>query len=362
MSLRTLITATGSYIPTVTVKNSDFLNNKFFDSSGKLIDKPPEEIVRKFEEITGIKERRYARKDQVTSDLGYLSAVKAIESSRIDPESLDYIIVAHNFGDVSYDNRFSSFVPSIAARIKNKLRINNPYLTASDLPFGCPGWLQALIQCHSFFKSGEGKKALIIGAETLSRISDPHDRDSMLYSDGAGATILECVETDEKVGILSSLARSDTERYAELLKMGVSYNPDYKGDNLFLKMEGNKLYKYAITYVPPLVKGAILKAGLSLEDISKIFIHQANEKMDEEIVRRIFHLFDKVDVTKNEIYDIMPMSISYLGNSSVATLPTLLDITINKLIDRHKYESGKNYVFASVGAGMNINAVVYKTH
>ena len=105
----------------------------------------------------------------------------------VDPETLDYVIVAHNFGDVQADRLRLDFCPTLAARIKERLRIKNPSCVAYDLPFGCPGWLQAVIQADYFLRSSDAARALIVGAETLSRVSDPHDRDSMIYADGAGA-------------------------------------------------------------------------------------------------------------------------------------------------------------------------------
>lgn len=357
--IRTVITGTGSYIPTVKVKNEDFLDNEFYTPKGEKITTPNEETISKFFKITGIAERRYVTNDLNASDIGYYAAKDALESSGIDKESIDYIIVAHNFGDISYEDRYSDFVPTLAGRIKKSLGIENPYCVATDLPFGCPGWLQGMIQADIFLKAGAGKRAMVIGAETLSRISDPHDRDSMIYSDGAGATILESTEDDGKIGLLSHCTRSDTIQHAELLHMGNSYNPDHKKKNLYLKMEGHKLYKYAISKVPGVVKEALDEAELDLTDISQIYIHQANEKMDEEILRRLFHLYGKEDITKEEIHSMMPMTISYLGNSSVATLPTLMDLTIKNQVTGHKFTSGEKIVFASVGAGMNINAAVY---
>lgn len=116
---------------------------------------------------------------------------------------MDYIIVAHNFGDVDANNKRSDFVPSIAARVKYKLEIENLYIVAYDLPFGCPGWLQGIIQADYYIKSGDAKRILVIGSEVLSRVCDPHDRDSMLYADGAGAVIIEAKENNVPVGILA---------------------------------------------------------------------------------------------------------------------------------------------------------------
>ena len=111
-------------------------------------------IIDKFQEITGIEERRYAKPEQNASDLAFLAAADALETSGIDKETLDYIIVAHNFGDVSYDSNRVSLVPSLASRVKALLKISNPDCIAYDLSFGCPGWLEAVIQATIISKPG----------------------------------------------------------------------------------------------------------------------------------------------------------------------------------------------------------------
>jgi 3-oxoacyl-[acyl-carrier-protein] synthase III len=355
-----VIVGTGCYIPEKIVRNEDFHNYVFYESSGKIMEKPVSEITQKFEEITGIKERRYVTDELLTSDISYLAAKDALDSSGIDMESLDYIICAHNFGDVKSDNHRSDFVPSIAARVKHKLGIDNPKTIAFDLPFGCPGWLQGMINADSFIKTGNAKRAMIIGGETLSRVSDPHDRDSMIYSDGAGATIIEGQDTCGEAGILSYSSRSDTKIHSQMLSMGKSSNPNYQGSELFLKMQGHKLYKYALQTVPELVKESIDKARLSIENISMVLLHQANEKMDIEILKRLYNLYGIKDIVTDFIKKVLPMSISWLGNSSVATLPTMLDLILKDKFTGYSFRKNEIAVFASVGAGMNINSMVYK--
>lgn len=351
-----VIIGTGSYIPTRRILNSDFLTNEFYDSNGSKFKTSNEDIIKKFEKISGISERRYVTDDFCTSDIAFLAAKDALTSSNTDKESLDCIIVAHNFGDVKAGTTRPDLVPTIASRVKQKLGIKNPKTTAFDLPFGCPGWLQGMIHADYFLKSGDAKRALVIGAETLSRISDPHDRDSMLYADGAGATILEAVESLTPVGILSHDSRTDTFEEAYLLRMDKSYNPDYSSNELFLKMDGHKLYEYALKTVPQVVKNSIDKASLSIGDIKKVLIHQANEKMDEAILKRLYDLYSEKEIPQY----VMPMTISLLGNSSVATVPTLLDLFLNNELKNHQAKKGDTIVFASVGAGMNINSMVYK--
>ncbi len=352
-----VITGSGSYIPSKLVKNESFLANEFYESNGNKIEKSNQEIIDKFQEITTIAERHYINDQKVTSDIAYLAAVDAINSSSIDKEELDYIIVAHNFGDVKKDNKRSDFVPSLAARVKHKLEIKNPGTVAYDITFGCPGWLQAVIQADYFIKSGDAKKILVIGAEALSRISDPHDRDCMLYADGAGAVVMEAKISETPVGILAHKTRSDTFLYSKMLHMDKSFNPDIKNKNdLFLKMNGRKLYQYALETVPQAIKDCLEKSNTHLSEISKVLIHQANGKMDDAILKRLFALYNIVDLPEN----IMPMTVSFLGNTSVATLPTLLDLILKDKLVPHIIKSGDKLIFASVGAGMNINALVYK--
>ncbi len=356
-TIYSVITGTGSYIPTKCMRNEDFLTNEFYEINGKKLDKTNQEIIDKFLEITTIAERRYVTDDLTTSDIAYYSAVEAIKSANIDKEELDYIIVAHNFGDLKADNKQLDIVPSLAARVKHKLEIKNPYTVAYDLPFGCPGWLQGIIQADYFIKSGDAKKILVIGADILSRISDPHDRDSMLYADGAGATILEAKKSDTPIGILAHKTRSDTFLYSKMLFMGKSYNPDIENkDNSFLKMNGRKLYQYALENVPQAIKDCLEKSNTHLSEIKKVLIHQANGKMDDAMLARLYKLYNIADLPEN----IMPMTVSWLGNSSVATIPTLLDLVLKGKMEPYKINKGDTFVFASVGAGMNINALTYK--
>lgn len=351
-----VISGSGKYIPKDIVPNSSFHDTVFYDESGDPISRPAEEITEKFQQITDISERRYAPEDLNTSDLAYLAAKDALESSGVDKESLDYIIVAHNFGDVRADNKRSDFVPTIASRVKFKLGIQNPETVAYDLPFGCPGWLQGVIQADYYIKSGDAKKVMVIGAEVLSRVSDPHDRDSMLYSDGAGAVILEAKESEEETGILAHNTRTDIYEFEQMLRMDHSYNKNLEEKELYLKMNGRKLYEYALKTVPLAIKKCLDKTKYDIKDIKKVLIHQANGKMDDAILKRLFALYNIKKVPEN----IMPMTISWLGNSSVATLPTLYDLITKGNFEGHKIEKGDVIIFASVGAGMNINSVVYK--
>lgn len=354
--IRSVITATGSHIPAVRVPNEHFLDHDFRGTDQQPLNKTNEEILQQFESITGIRERRYATDEQVTTDLAYAAARDALHSSGIDPETLDGIIVAHNFGDVQAGSRRSDQVPALAARVKSRLEIHNPHAAAFDLVFGCPGWLQGVIVADSMIRAGDNKRMMIIGADTLSRISDPHDRDSLIYADGAGAVIVEGRETAENIGILSRAVRSDTLEHSNMLFMGSSYNPEAFLEALFLKMEGRKLYRYALNTVAVAMREALLRADVDLRDVKKVLIHQANGKMDEAILEAVYALYG----ISEPPHDVMPLTISWLGNSSVATVPTLLDLILKGQVEGHTIAPGDLVLFASVGAGMHINAVVYR--
>ena len=347
------ITGSGSYIPSLKVTNQDFSNHEFLNEDGSTLNQTNEIIAQKFTEITGIIERRYVQDNQITSEIATIAAQKAIEDAKIDIETLDYIIFAHNFGDVKKDAIQGDTLPSLAARVKYNLRIKNPKCVAYDMLFGCPGWVESVIQAQAFIKAGMAKKCLVIGAETLSRVVDPHDRDSMIYSDGAGATVIEA--TDDEGGILGHASASYTYDEANYLFFGNSYNKTHDPDVRYIKMYGRKIYEFALSNVPLAMKECLDEAQIDISQVKKILIHQANEKMDEAIIQRFYKLF-KTTVPEG----IMPMSIHKLGNSSVATVPTLYDLIIKGEIENQSLNKGDIILFASVGAGMNINAIVYK--
>ena len=347
------ITGSGSYIPTEIVSNKDFSQHVFLNDDGTPFPHPNDIVAEKFLEITGIQERRYVTDDLQTSDIAFIAAKRAIEDAKIDPETLDYIIFAHNFGNVKKGAIQTDSLPSLATRVKFDLRIKNPKCVAYDMLFGCPGWVEGVIQAQAFIKAGMAKKCLVIGAETLSRVVDLHDRDSMIYSDGAGATIIEA--TDEAGGILAHESATFTYDEAYYLFFGNSFNKTHDPDVRYIKMHGRKIYEFALSNVPKAMKEFLEKSGIDISQIKKILIHQANEKMDEAIIQRFYKLHGQTPPD-----GIMPMSIHKLGNSSVATVPTLYDLLVKGKLENHSIHKGDIILFASVGAGMNVNAIVYK--
>ncbi len=352
--IHSVITGTGSYIPDNIVAGNHFLNHTFFDNGVKL-EKENQEIVDKFSEITEIIERRYIDDELVNSQMGAIAAEKAIADAGINKEDLDHIIFCHNFGDVRLNSNRMDMLPALAAKVKQILAIENPDCVAYDVIFGCPGWVQGMIQADYLIRSGDAKHVLVIGSETLSRIVDPHDRDSMIFADGAGATVLSATESETPTGIIAHKSQTFGS-YASLLTMGSSNNPSVVNGNTYLKMNGRKLYEFAVITVPQVVKLALDKSGIGIEQVKTVFIHQANGKMDNAIMKRLFKLYGKESVPDN----LVPMTISWLGNSSVATVPTLIDLVRNNRVDGYKVEKGEYAIFASVGAGMHINAIVYQ--
>ncbi len=347
------ITGSGSYIPSEIVTNKDFIKHVFLNEDGTSFPLPNEVITEKFYDISGIEERRYVSDDLQTSDIATIAAKKAIEDSKIDPESLDYIIFAHNFGNVKKGAIQTDLLPSLASRVKFDLRIKNPKCVCYDMLFGCPGWVEGVIQAQAFIKAGMAKKCLVIGAETLSRVVDIHDRDSMIYSDGAGATILEA--TEEEGGIIAHESATFTYDEAYYLFFGNSFNKSHDPDVRYIKMHGRKIYEFALSQVPKAMAACLEKSGIDISEVKKILIHQANEKMDEAIIERFYRIYKQ-----STPEDIMPMSIHKLGNSSVATVPTLYDLLVKGNVKNHSIQKGDVILFASVGAGMNINAIVYR--
>lgn len=347
------ITGTGSYIPTVLTKNTDFSHHEFLNVDGTSFAYENEVVIDKFKAITGIEERRYAADHLNTSDMAFYAAEKAIADAQIDKETLDYIIFAHNFGDVSHGQSQGDTLPSLATRVKHHLKIKNPKCVAYDILFGCPGWIEGVIQANAFIKSGIAKRCLVIGAETLSRVVDSFDRDSMIYSDGAGATIIEATDTHGE--ILAHASATYAYEEANYLFFGKSYSEKDTTGNSYIKMHGRKIYEFAVTNVPKAMKECLDASGLGIADVKKIFIHQANEKMDEAIVKRFYKAYGMAMPE-----GIMPMNIKENGNSSVATIPTLFDMVKNGKLPPHSIHKGDVVIFASVGAGMNINAIIYR--
>ena len=179
----------------------------------------------------------------------------------------------------------------------------------------------------------------------------------MIYADGSGAAILE-MDNSSNSGILSYNSATYTfNGENEFIYYGASNNPEHnkKSNKKYIKMQGRKVYEFALTNVPAAMKDCFDESNCKIENLKKIFIHQANKKMDEAIIKRFSRLY-KFSPPE----DILPMNIEEFGNSSVATIPTLFDLVRKTNYKGHSLTKGDIIMFASVGAGMNINAITYK--
>ena len=356
MNKATRIVGTGSVIPERVVPNSDFINHTFVDEDGTPFPSTNDVIIEKFKKITEIESRRYIREDQVSSDIATEAAEKALADAGWDRESFDMLIVGQNFGDVEHGSRHMDQMPSIASRVKHGLGIANPNCIAFDVLSGCPGWIQGVHVMEAYFRAGMAKRALIVGADALSRVIDYYDRNQMIFADGAGAVCFERQDAEEGKGLLGLASVTYTKEEALYLKSNPSNNTEIDRSERLIKMSGRKIYEFALRHVPNAMKAALEDAGVHLTDVDKIFMHQANAKLDHAVGERLYKLYGM----KADLDQVMPMSIQWLGNSSVATVPTLLDMVRKEKYQGHEVNEGDVLLFASVGAGMNINAFVYR--
>ena len=354
MPKNSVILGSGCHLPSRRITNNDFLNHAFYKKDGTPITKDTKEVVKKLEEISGIAERRYIDFGHDSAQMGYLASEQAIQAAGIDREAIGGIILAHNFGNLRPEDPQTHLIPNMAAMVKNRLGIKNPQCVAFDLLFGCPGWLQAMIQAHLSLQMGVAEHILVVGVETMSPILEEHDLDGMLFGDGAGAVVLSAVEEPEKRGILSFKTVSHCEEEVDYLNMGPSCKPDVPGHHV--KMQGRMVYRYAVQNVPSVVMDALNEAQVPISHIKSFLLHQANEKMLRAIVDRLL----KQNNLEADIDTVLPLSVQWFGNSSVATIPTLLDMILRNKMPEHSLSPGDEVVFGAVGAGMHANAMVYR--
>ena len=153
-------------------------------------------------------------------------------------------------------------MPNLAAKVKQRLGIKNSRCVAYDILFGCPSWVQAFIQAEYYIQSGDVNRVLVVGADTVSRMTDPHDIDGMLFADGAGAAVLERMDVDpsDPKGVLAHLTVSDCMAEADYLKMAESLDPNTEGD--YIRMNGKGVFRYAVTKVPEAINECLEKTSL----------------------------------------------------------------------------------------------------
>ncbi len=313
------------------------------------------EIVAKLEAISGIRERRYVPFDEDSVRLMTEASRIAVEDAGIDVNQLSGIIVAHNAGNMVPKSGAFHTVPNLAASLKHELNCTSHQCFAYDILFGCPGWLQGVIQAWQAIRLGEAEHILVTGLEVASRLLDPHDPDSMILADGCGACVVSRVG-DREAGVIASSTFSHAMDDNRIIYLGPSNKPGVAGDCYF-HMNGRAVYKYATEWVPKVIKDVLDKSGVTIEEIDMFLLHQANAKMLGAIAENIAMLYD---VPFESISGKFPATIEFLGNTSVATIPTLLDMVLKNKLDGYRINAGDLAVMASVGAGMHCNALVYR--
>ncbi|PHS32051.1 MAG: 3-oxoacyl-ACP synthase [Alkaliphilus sp.] len=289
------IIGTGSYLPPKIVTNFDL--EKIMHTTDEWI-----------RSRTGIESRRVADEKTATSDLATIAARKALEDANLMAEDLDLIIVATVTPDMMF--------PSTACLVQKNLEAGKA--VAFDIEAACSGFLYALTIGEQFIKGGVYKNALIIGAETLSKILDPEDRNtSVLFGDGAGAIVIQ--KTTDNTGILSSYLGTDGSK-GEVLKQpaGGSRIPStYESvkDKLhYVKMEGNEVFRFAVRIMGKAAMEALKLSNIKIQDIDFLIPHQANIRIIEAAAKRLELPMDKVYV-----------NLDKYGNMSAASVPVALD-------------------------------------
>ena len=319
------IKGVGSYVPSRVVTNDDLSN---------LVDTSNEWIV----ERTGIYERRISEGED-TTDIAYKAAKIALEDSGIKGEELDLIIVATITPDY--------FTPSVACMIQKKLNARNA--TAFDINAACTGFIYALEVGESLLKTGRYKKALIIGAETLSKIVDWNDRSTcVLFGDGAGCCIIESLN-DSKSGIINTYSISEGENGDSLI-CGANdlINPfvlEKKVKSKYVSMNGREVFKFATRAMVEAVKNVLEGTDYTLEDIDYVIPHQAN-------LRIIDYAAKKLKLPLEKFYT----NLSSVGNTSSASVP----IALAQLNSENKINTGDLLVLVGFGGGLTCGATLIK--
>ena len=319
--IRSVIAGCGGYLPETVLTNDDLT---------KIVDTSDEWIV----ERTGIRERRIAAEGELTSDLGTAAAEQALERAGIDARDIDLIVLATS----TPDNTF----PATAVSIQANLGIQQG--AAFDLQAVCSGFVYALSTADNFLKSGQFKRALVIGSETFSRILDWEDRGTcVLFGDGAGALVLEARKLNGaglERGILTSELRSDG-RHKE--KLFVDGGPSSTGTVGHLRMHGREVFRHAVTNIADVIKETLAESGYSADDIDWFVPHQANKRILDGTARKIGLDPDKV-----------VMTVENHANTSAASIP----LALNTALEDGRLKENQLVLMEAMGGGFTWGAVL----
>jgi len=323
MSVFSRIAGTGSYLPEKVLSNHDL--EKMVETSDQWI-----------QERTGIKKRHIAEDAQTTCDLAEQAAIRALDAAGKGAEDLDLIIVATTTPDKVF--------PSTACLLQQ--RLGNHGCPAFDIQAVCTGFVYAMDVANKFIKTGAARTALVVGAETLSRITDWTDRGTcILFGDGAGAVVLE---SSDKPGILSTHLHADG-AYGELLHVpgGISRGFDLEmpdgSDPHFMQMKGNEVFKMAVNTLGRIVDETLAANGMKKSDIDWLVPHQANIRIIKATARKLSMDMDNVVVTVGEH-----------GNTSAASVPLALDTAVRD----GRIKRGETLLLEAFGGGFTWGSIL----
>lgn len=324
-TLYSRVLGTGSYLPPDRVTNQELADRLAKDG----IATSDEWIVAR----TGIRARHFAAPDVTTSDLALVAAQRAIEAADVDPQSIDLIIVATSTPDFVF--------PSTACLLQNKLGIKNGG-AAFDVQAVCSGFAYALATADSFIRTGQHRMALVIGAETFSRILDFKDRTTcVLFGDGAGAVVLSA---SEEPGILGSALHADGS-YSNILCTPGNVNRGVIAGSAFLHMDGQAVFKLAVNVLEKVAIEALSKAELASEQVDWLIPHQANIRIMTSTCRKLGLPQERMIVTVDEH-----------GNTSAASIPLALDVAVRD----GRIKRGQHVLIEGVGGGFTWGASVFR--
>jgi 3-oxoacyl-[acyl-carrier-protein] synthase-3 len=320
---RSIVLGCGSYLPQLTVTNDD-LARKLDTSDAWIVQR------------TGIRERHIAAKGEVTSDLGLAAARAALSAAGIDAQAIDLIVL----GTSTPDNTF----PATAVAIQAGLGITHG--AAFDIQAVCSGFVFALATADGLMKTGAFKRALVIGAETFSRILDWSDRSTcVLFGDGAGAVILEAATqpgTRDDRGILTAHLRSDG-RYKD--KLYVDGGPSSTGTVGRLRMEGREVFRHAVAMISDVIEDVFRDTGYAAKDIDWFVPHQANKRIIDGSAHKLGIPPEKVVTT-----------VAYHGNTSAASIPLALSVAVAD----GRIKKGHLVLLEAMGGGFTWGAILLR--
>ncbi len=322
------ILGTGSYTPERILTNKDL---------EKMVETNDEWIV----DRTGIRERKIAASDQVTTDLALIAAKKALEAAQTTPEEIDLIL----FATVTPDQ----VMPSAACVLQTKLGCRK--VMAFDLSAACTGFLYGLSVAHQFIQTGQYNKVLVVGAEVLSRIVDFTDRETcILFGDGAGAVVLGAAEPGEKSQVLSCHMQADGSLGELFTQPGGGSAMPFSQEVLdgrlqYVRMRGREIFKHAVRTMASSCEEALRANNLTKTDIQWVIPHQANQRIIDAVAKHLEVPSEKVIC-----------NLQYNGNTSAASVPMALDVAVRD----GRIQRGDTVLLTAFGAGLTSGSLVFR--